>query len=242
MTRRIGSAVFFVLFVSFTLLTAACVDSSNSNTHSNTNSTMANTNATAAALSSGDRDFMMKAAMGGMEEVQLGRLATQKAANNDVKQFGQRMVDDHSRANSELMTLAGQKGVTLPAALDQAHQDDVDRLTKLSGAAFDREYMTMMVKDHTEDVSEFDRESSSGSDADVKAWAGRTLPTLRQHWQMAQETAAKVGAGGAGGAVGGVGGGGLGNANTAGRANANAAAGAGNRNAGGRNGNANRRP
>jgi putative membrane protein len=219
----------------------ACVDSSNSNTHSNTNSTLANSNASLAGLSSGDRDFMTKAAIGGMEEVQLGRMAAQKGASNDVKQFGQRMVDDHSRANSELMSLAAQKNVTLPTTLDQQHQDDVDRLTKLSGAAFDREYMTMMVKDHIEDVSEFERESASGSDADVKAWAGRTVPTLRQHLQMAQETATKVGAGGAGGAGGGVGGGGLGNANVASRANPNAAA--GNHNAAGsRSGNTNRRP
>jgi putative membrane protein len=218
---------------------AACADSSNSNTHSNTNSTLANSNANMAGLSAGDRDFMTKAAIGGMEEVELGRMAAQKGASNDVKQFGQRMVDDHSRANTELMSLASQKNVTLPTTLDQQHQDDVDRLTKLSGAAFDREYMTMMVKDHVEDVSEFERESASGSDTDVKAWAGRTVPTLRQHLQMAQETATKVGAGGA---IGGVGGGaGVGNANTASRANANA--GAGNHNAAtGRNGNANRRP
>jgi putative membrane protein len=239
MTRRIGSAVFFVLFVSLTLICAACADSSNSNTHSNTNS--ANSNASSNALSSGDRDFMTKAAIGGMEEVQLGRLAAQKGVNNDVKQFGQRMVDDHSKANNELMSLAAQKNVTLPTALDQQHQDDVDRLTKLSGAAFDREYMTMMVKDHIEDVAEFQREAASGSDADVRAWAGRTVPTLQQHSQMAQETAAKVGASTAGGAVGGVGGGGIGNANTAARANGNAAA--ANHNASGaRNGNANRRP
>jgi len=229
----------FVLFVSLTLLMAACADSSNSNTHSNTNSTLANSNANMAGLSSADRDFMTKAAIGGMEEVELGRMAAQKGASNDVKQFGQRMVDDHSRAGSELMSLASQKNVTLPTTLDQQHQDDVDRLTKLSGAAFDREYMTMMVKDHTEDVAEFERESASGSDTDVRAWAGRTVPTLRQHLQMAQETATKVGAGGA---IGGVGGGaGVGNANTASRANANA--GAGNHNAAtGRNGNANRRP
>ena len=89
MTRRIGSAVFFVLFVSFTLLMAACADSSNSNTHSNTNSTMANSNANSNGVSSGDRDFMTKAAIGGMEEVQLGRLAAQKGASNDVKQAEQ---------------------------------------------------------------------------------------------------------------------------------------------------------
>ena len=156
MTRRIGSAVLFVLFVSFTLLMAACADSSNSNTHTNTNAT-ANSNTSGNAVGAGDRAFMTKAAIGGMEEVQLGRMAAQKAANADVKQFGQRMVDDHSRANSELMTLAAQKNVTLPTTLDQPHQDDVDRLSKLSGAAFDREYMTMMLKDHVEDVADFER-------------------------------------------------------------------------------------
>jgi putative membrane protein len=236
MTRKIGSTACFVLFVTFTLLMAACADSSNSNTHSNVNSGNANAGATDNALSSGDRDFMMKAAVGGMEEVELGRMAAQKAASSDVKQFGQRMVDDHSRANSELMGLASRKAVTLPTALDKQHQDDVDRLSKLSGAAFDREYMGMMVKDHEEDVAEFERAAASGADSDVKQWASRTAPTLRQHLQMAQETAGKVGA------AGGTAAGGAGNRNAGG-----AAGGAGNRNAGGAmprnaNGNANRRP
>ena len=126
-----------------------------------------------------------------------------------------------------MKSLAAQKNVTLPTALDQQHQADVDKLSKLSGAAFDREYMSMMVKDHVEDVAEFEREAATGSDSDVKAWAGRTVPTLRQHLQMAQDAAAKVGAtGGAAPAAGGA-------------ANHNAGgAAAGNRNAG----NANRRP
>ncbi len=225
MTRKIGTATCFVLFVTFTLLMAACADSSNSNTHSNVNAGNANSGAVSSAPSSSDREFMMKAAIGGMEEVELGRLATQKAASPDVKQFGQRMVDDHSKANSELMGLAARKAVSLPTALDKQHQDDVDKLSKLSGAAFDREYMSMMVKDHQEDVAEFEREAASGADTDVKQWAERTLPTLRQHLQMAQETAGKVGA--AGGSV------------------APAASGAGNHNAAparNANSNANRRP
>ena len=181
---------------------------------------------------------------GGMEVVQLGRMYAQKGVNNDVKQFGQRMADDHSKASSELSSLAAQKNVTLPTSLDQRHQDDVDRLSKLSGAAFDREYMTMMVQDHIEDVAEFQREAASGEDADVRGWAGRTVPTLQQHLQMAQQTATKVGAG-TGAAIGGVGGGAAGNANTAAAGRGNANIGAGNHNAGGaggRNGNANRRP
>lgn len=224
MTRKTGSAAFLVLLVTLALLMAACADSSNSNTHGNANVGNANGSMASNAVSSGDRDFMTKAAIGGMEEVELGRMATQKAASNDVKQFGQHMVDDHSKANNELKALAAQKNVTLPTALDQAHQGDVDRLTKMAGAAFDREYMGMMVKDHVEDVADFEREAANGADPDVKQWAGRTVPTLRQHLQMAQETAAKVGAsGGATPAAGGA-------------ANHNAG---GNRNA---NGNANRRP
>ncbi|HKQ09142.1 MAG TPA: DUF4142 domain-containing protein [Blastocatellia bacterium] len=228
MTRTIRTAAFLVILATAALLMAACADSSNSNTHSNTNNTLNNTNSAASNVpSSADRDFMTKAAVGGMEEVELGRLATQKAANADVKAFGQRMVDDHSRAGNELKSLAAQKNVTLPTALDQQHQADVDKLSKLSGAAFDREYMSMMVKDHVEDVAEFEREAATGSDSDVKAWAGRTVPTLRQHLQMAQDAAGKVGAtGGAAPAAGGA-------------ANHNAGgAAAGNRNAG----NANRRP
>ena len=112
------------------------------------------------------------------------------------QQFGQRMVDDHSKAGNELKSLAAQKNVTLPTALDQQHQADVDKLSKLSGAAFDREYMSMMVKDHQEDVAEFERQAANGADPDVKSWASRTLPTLREHLKMAQETAGKVGASG----------------------------------------------
>lgn len=225
MTRKIESAAAFVLFVTLALMMAACVDSSNSNTHSNVNAGNANSSAMSNTPSSGDREFMMKAAIGGMEEVELGRLATQKAASSDVKQFGQRMVDDHSKAGNELKSLAAQKNVTLPMALDKQHQDDVDKLSKLSGAAFDHEYMSMMVKDHVEDVAEFEREATSGADADVKQWAGRTVPTLRQHLQMAQETAGKVGASGATPAAGGTS-----NKNTGGAGAHNA------------NGNANRRP
>src|SRR6185503_11239870 len=111
------------------------------------------------ALSSSDQKFVMEAAHGGMLEVELGRMAVDKASNADVKQFGQRMVDDHSKAGDELMQLASQKGITLSSddhkgmAKGQAVKD---KLSKLSGADFDREYMDMMVKDHVKDVKEFE--------------------------------------------------------------------------------------
>jgi putative membrane protein len=136
--------------------------------------------------------FLTKAAVGGMAEVKLGQLATEKASNADVKAFGQQMVDDHGKANNELKDLASKKGATLPSEIDAKHQATYDRLSKLSGAEFDRAYMAEMVSDHHEDVNEFRRESKSGPDSDVKAWAAKTLPTLEHHLQMAESTNAKV--------------------------------------------------
>jgi putative membrane protein len=139
-----------------------------------------------------DSAFVTKAAQGGLAEVKLGQLATQKASSQDVKSFAQQMVDDHGKANDELKQLASSKGVTVPADVDAKHQATHDRLSKLSGAEFDRAYMQQMVTDHRETVNDFRRESKGGSDSDVKAWAAKTLPTLEHHLQMAESTAAKV--------------------------------------------------
>jgi putative membrane protein len=143
-------------------------------------------------MGSADQTFVTKAAHGGLAEVKLGTLATQKAANADVKAFGQQMVDDHSKANDELKQLASTKGITLPTDIDAKDQATYDRLSKLSGAEFDRAYMQHMVADHRTDVAEFRHESQRGEDSDVKAWAGKTLPTLEHHLQMAESTDAKV--------------------------------------------------
>jgi putative membrane protein len=145
-----------------------------------------------------DQPFAKEAAIGGMAEVELGNLAKQNAANADVKQFGERMVTDHSKANEELKQWASQKNVTLPSELDAKHKALHDRLSKLNGEAFDKAYMHEMVTDHQKDVAAFRKESTSGKDADLKAWAGKTLPTLEDHLKMAQDTAAKVGAASAG--------------------------------------------
>src|SRR3954467_4588964 len=140
-----------------------------------------------------DTAFAKEAAAGGMAEGELGNLEKEKAPNNGVKQFGGGMVTDHSKANDELKQWSSQKNVTLPTKLDPKHQATRDRLAKLSGAAFDREYMREMVMDHQHDVAAFTRESKTGKDADLKAWAGKTLPTLQDHLKMAKDTASKVG-------------------------------------------------
>lgn len=137
-------------------------------------------------LSAADRAFMTEAAQGGLAEVQLGQLASQRAASNTVKQFGQRMVQDHTQANTQLQQLATQKGVTLPTTINKENEQVRQRLTKLSGANFDREYMNHMVKDHEKDVSLYQREAQEGQDPDVKAFAAQTLPILQEHYQQAQ--------------------------------------------------------
>jgi putative membrane protein len=143
--------------------------------------------ASAKAGAKADEAFVKNAAGGGMAEVELGRLATQKASSEDVKKFGQRMVDDHGKANDELKSLAQSKNIALPAAIPAKEKALQDRLSKLSGAAFDRAYIQAMLSDHRKDVSEFRRESQSGKDSDVKSWAAKTLPTLEDHLKMAEQ-------------------------------------------------------
>jgi putative membrane protein len=136
---------------------------------------------------SADSSFITKAAQGGQAEVELGTLATQRASNDKVKEFGQKMVDDHTQAGNELKSIATSKGVNFPDGIDSKSRATKTRLSRLHGAAFDRAYMQDMVADHKEDIAEFQREADSGSDPDVKAFAAKTLPTLQQHFEMAQD-------------------------------------------------------
>ncbi|MEO8381869.1 MAG: DUF4142 domain-containing protein, partial [Acidobacteriota bacterium] len=144
-----------------------------------TATTTGQTGGTSSALSPDDKEFLSKAGMGGLFEVQAGNLALQKASNAGVKAFGQRMVTDHSAANAELAQLATVKGTALPTEIDGEPQQMFEHLSSLSGAEFDKAYMTHMTEDHQKDVAEFEKAATSATDADVKAWAGKTLPTLR---------------------------------------------------------------
>ena len=142
--------------------------------------------ARAADAANADHAFVMDAAMGGMAEVELGRVASGKAQSDAVKRFAERMVTDHGKINDELKTLAQNKNISLPTDSGAKHKAMKDRLEKLSGAAFDKAYMQEMLTDHRKDVSEFQKESRTGKDPDVKAWATKTLPTLEEHLQLAQ--------------------------------------------------------
>ena len=176
----LGACLVLALVVS-----AGASATQNSNTNGNDNTGGHHAGHTSGAMTA-DHKFAMEAAMGGMAEVELGRLAAQKGASDEVRQFGQRMVDDHSKANEELMRVASSKGWTPPTALDAKHQAETQRLSALSGEKFDKEYVKMMVKDHKKDVSEFEKQAARGADPDIKAFAASTLPTLREHLQMIQ--------------------------------------------------------
>jgi len=145
-----------------------------------------------ASVAAADKAFVQKAAVGGMAEVEMGKMAQQKGSSDQVKQFGSRMVEDHSKANDELKQIASSKGITLPTDLDAKHKSKVDKMQKLSGAQFDRAYMDDMVADHKQDVAEFKKQATSGKDSDLKSFAAKTLPTLEDHLKMAQSTDAAV--------------------------------------------------
>jgi putative membrane protein len=186
--------LFGVIVVAGSLGFYACSRNSQKTASNSPNSsdTSATGSANRVSLPSSDADFVQKAAIGGMAEVEMGNLANQRAASDDVKQFGQRMVQDHTKINQDLQRLASSKGVTLPSALDDKHRNTVDRLSKLNGKDFDREYIHEMVRDHKEDVAEFQREAESAQDPDVKAFATNYLPTLQDHLRMAEEIEKKV--------------------------------------------------
>lgn len=161
----------------------------------NTSTSNSQTGASAAQsgkLSPADRVFMRKAAQGGKAEIELGQLAQEKASSPEVKQFGQRMVTDHTQAADQLKQVAEKEGVKLPETLNAKDRATKARLEKLSGSAFDRAYMKDMVTDHTEDVREFKTEARNGKDPDVKNFAAQTAPTLEDHLKEAKSIEPKV--------------------------------------------------
>lgn len=128
--------------------------------------------------------FTTNAAQGGMAEVKMGNLALAKAQSAEVKQFAEKMVADHTKANNDLKEVAAKKSVALPSDISDEQKSTMDKLAKLSGADFDKEYVKAMVEDHEKDVKEFQTQAQSGTDDDVKAFAARTLPTLQEHLTM----------------------------------------------------------
>lgn len=140
-----------------------------------------------------DSTFVTKATQDGMAEVAIGKVAAERAQSADVKQFAQRMVDDHQKANDELKSLAEQEKIKVPSDMSKDQKAMQSRLEKLSGADFDKTYMREMVKDHENAVSMFEQYAKSGHNQQLKDWASKTLDTLKQHEQQAKETARQIG-------------------------------------------------
>lgn len=131
-------------------------------------------------------DFAVKAANGGMMEVQLGEYASKNATDKSVKDFGAMMAKDHSKANDELKSIATSKNIALPATVGQDMTDDMNDLMKKTGKDFDKDYMNAMVKDHKDDIDMFQKAADDSKDSDMKAFASKTLPTLQKHLNDAE--------------------------------------------------------
>ena len=165
-------------------------NSANSNSNSNSNGgTIAN--AVSSLTTPSPDSFMEDAAQGGMAEVELGKLASSKAQNPEVKKFGAMMVADHTKANAELKAIAAKKNFQLPTDLG-SHKSDLDSMSKLSGAEFDQEYVDNMVDDHEDDVKAFQKMADSGTDPELKAFAAKCLPVLQKHLEAIKAIQAKM--------------------------------------------------
>jgi putative membrane protein len=144
---------------------------------------------TTAQASPVDRVFVKKAMQGSMAEVQLGQLTLQKSENEQVKQFAQRMIDDHTKLNEQMKPVAQQVGVDVPAQVSKKDRAVIAKMQGLSGAAYDQAYIKDMVKDHKQDLSDFQMEASSGQDQTVKDAASQGSKVIAGHLQMAQQMA-----------------------------------------------------
>lgn len=139
----------------------------------------------------GDSEFAVKAAAGNMAEVALGRLGVERASSADVKQFAQRMIDDHTQALDELRNLASQKSLALADSAGKSRQEST--LSKLAGAEFDREFMEVMIKNHNDALDLFQHEAAHGDDAEMKQWAAKIVDAVKEHLRMAREIGLSVG-------------------------------------------------
>jgi len=211
MTRSI---FYSACLAAFAVIAMNCSTSTNVNVNSSTNragsngSTMGNaantlgngynsavntvSNTASSVTGSSDSSFVDEAATGGMAEVELGKLASTKGANPEVKKFGQMMVTDHSKANDELKALAAKKGWKLPTDLDSSHKATLDSMRSKVGTDFDKDYVQDMVDDHEKDVKAFEDKAKNATDPDLKTFAEKTLPTLRKHLEAIQAIQAKM--------------------------------------------------
>jgi putative membrane protein len=140
-----------------------------------------------------DRDFLTKAFVAGHKEIQLSKLADRHSRNDQVKAFAQQMIDDHTKANQQISELMKSQKLAVVAGTEKDFRDTSDRLGKLDGDAFDKEFVQVLVKDHKQAVALFENQAKSGKERDVTEFAKNTLPTIRGHLQHAQKLASSLG-------------------------------------------------
>ncbi|MDQ6905128.1 MAG: DUF4142 domain-containing protein [Bacteroidota bacterium] len=197
------------LLFSGTCLFFACngnsstMDSSTTSSSSDTVSTMSKdtlgkmadtsmNHAGTAMIDEKTKNFVTAAATGGMMEVELGNMAAEKASSQQVKDFGKMMVEDHTKANDNLKSIASQKNIDLPASVTEDQRKEMDKLSKKTGADFDKSYVNMMVEDHKKDIADFKKAEGDVSDNDIKNFITNTLPTLQKHLDAIQGIKSKM--------------------------------------------------
>jgi len=136
------------------------------------------------AVEPSDAEFATKAAVGGMAEVELGKLALSKSTNASIKSFAEMMVNDHGKANEELMAIAKMKNITLPTTVDEEHMKKMEDLKAKTGADFDKAYVDAMVDGHESTLKLMQDEAKNSKDADLSAFAAKTGPTVESHLNM----------------------------------------------------------
>ena len=150
--------------------------------------------AQASSLSKDDEAFLQSAYQGGLYEIQIGQYAAANGSDPKVKEFGQQMVADHTALNQKVADLAKKKGVTLETQPNAGNEAKIKAATVLSGGAFDKTYLPLMVHDHKNDIKDFKKEAAATSDADIKAAIADALPTLHHHLKMAESDKAALSA------------------------------------------------
>jgi len=176
---------FFLAMAIGSILMAAC-NNTNRRAADDSVDQAQGVNDTSAMVNKQDADFAVKAADAGLAEIELGKLAMEKATDQRIKDFAQRMVADHQKANDELKSIATSLNITLPPVISEDHVDKQRKLRDKADDAFEEEYIDIMVKDHDRVVSLFEDAASDARNADLQAFAAKTLPTLKMHFEEAK--------------------------------------------------------
>lgn len=143
-------------------------------------------------LADEDSKFAMETAQSNNTEIELGKLASEKASNEELRNFGQKMAEDHAKANEELKAIAGKKGIQLPSDMGMKNEAIKRQLATLSGSDFDKAYMRLTMKGHKHDIEEFTKQSQTGRDPQWKDFATSNLPMLEEHFRLIRQIKLKI--------------------------------------------------